>query len=361
MALPLLKRIEKICQAARMHAGKEGEKGNFNSVNNEKQSKLSVNKIIMKFTERINLVISLVLITLLWACNGQTRQHSMNQVQESGWVAPFDSVDAQFREIQEAFQRDSMRMSPESRMTFHNMEKLWDEMGAIQQGDMQYTGRENRRRRGRGMMRNRGMMHDSGHMGRGMMGSGMPMMRFHNMNQQMMSYSQGMHQMMQQSGDSSMARMYGQMTARMQQMMSRMPAGNGSAPSVSGTSGTALSGASLYVSNCSGCHGSNGSGIRGAFPPLNGSSIVQGDKETLAKILLHGLQGQVTVKGDTYNGIMPAFGRVLSDEQISAILTYVRSMPDNKSSRLSTEEVRSVREKTVSRQRIWTPDELGLK
>jgi len=186
-------------------------------------------------------------------------------------------------------------------------------------------------------------------------------MRFHNMNQQMMSYSQGMQQMMQQSGNRNMSSMYGQMTTRMQQMMSKLPPNKGSAPSVSGSSGSVSSGASLYVSYCSSCHGSNGLGIRGAFPPLNGSSIVQGDKETLTKILLHGLQGQVTVKGDKYNGTMPAFGSVLSEEQISAILTYVRSMPDNKSNSISTEEVSSIKRKTASHQRTWTPDELELK
>ena len=57
---------------------------------------------------------------------------------------------------------------------------------------------------------------------------------------------------------------------------------------------------------------------------------------------------------------MPAFGSVLSDEQISTILTYVRSMPDNESSTVSAEDVSSVRRKTASHQRTWTPDELEL-
>lgn len=311
----------------------------------------------MKFTEKTSLFFSLMLSTLLWACNGQTKQHSMNHDKESEWFVPFDSVGLQFRKIQEAYGQDSIRMSPESRMTFHNMETLWAQMSNMREGRMQNTGKEN----GHGMMGSRGMMGSKSMGENGMMGEGMSMMQFHNMNQQMMSYSQGMHQMMQQSGNSSMASMYGQMTTRMEQMMSKMPQNRGSAPSVSETSGTVSSGASLYVSNCSGCHGSNGLGIRGAFPPLNGSSIVQGDKETLTKILLHGFQGQVTVKGNTYNGTMPAFGNVLSDEQISAILTFVRSMPDNKSSSISTEEVSSVKRKTAARQRTWTPDELELK
>lgn len=311
----------------------------------------------MKFTKRISLVVSLMLIPLLWACDGQTKQHSINQGKESEWFAPFDSVEFQFRKIRESYRQDSIRMSPESRMIFHNMESLWAQMSNMREGRMQNTGNEN----GHGMMGNRGMMDGKGMGQNGMMENGMSMMRFDNMNQQMMSYSQGMQQMMQQSGNSGMSSMYGQMITRMQQMMSKLPQNKGSASSVSGNSGSVSSGASLYVSNCSSCHGSDGSGIRGVFPPLNGSSIVQGDKETLTKILLHGLQGQVTVKGDKYNGTMPAFGSVLSDEQISATLTYVRSMPDNKSSSISTEEVSSVKRNTASHQRTWTPDELELK
>ena len=68
------------------------------------------------------------------------------------------------------------------------------------------------------------------------------MMQFHNMNQQMMSYAQGMHQMMQQSGNSGMASMYGQMANRMQQMISKFPPVKGTAPSSSGASGAALMG-----------------------------------------------------------------------------------------------------------------------
>lgn len=326
----------------------------------------------MKITLKTRVIVPMMLTTFLWACNGQTRQHStgqqsMNPGAPSELPEPVDSLDLQFREIRQAYMQDSSRMSPEARMTFHNMESMWTQRGQMQEGRRQNAGRESGQEQG--MMRNRGMM-DSGSRGRGMMdrgsrgggmmGNGMSGMR-HHMDQQLLSYSQGMHQMMNQSGNSRMATMYGQMAARMQQMMSNQPSDDGSSPSISETSGAILNANSLYISNCGGCHGSNGLGISGAFPPLNGSAVVQGDKETLTKILLHGLQGQLTVKGDTYNGIMPAFGNVLNDEQISAILTYVRSMSDNKSSSISTEEVHSIREKTASRQGTWTPHELELK
>lgn len=303
-----------------------------------------------------SVMVLLPLIFLLWACNNQPGKHSMNQTNESEWSANFDSVGQQFQHIREAYGRDSSGLSPQSQMIFHNMETLWAQMSQMRGGSMQQTGKKNND----GMMGNGGMMGRKG-MGANSMMEGKSMMQFHNMNQQMMSYAQGMHQMMQQSGNSSMASMYGDMANRMQEMISKFSPVKGGPPSSSGTSGDALNGASLFVANCSSCHGADGSGIRGAFPPLNGSSIVQGDKGSLIKILLHGLQGQVTVKGEQYNGTMPSFGNILSDEQISATLTYIRSMPENTAGAVSSEEVSKVRSETSARQQAWTPNELGLK
>ena len=309
----------------------------------------------LRYAKR-SVIVLLPLIFLLWACNNQSGKHPMNQANEPEWSANFDSVGQQFQHIREAYGRDSSGLSPQSRMIFHNMETLWAQMSQMQGGSMQQSGKEN----SDGMMGNGGMMGRKGRGSNGMM-EGRSMMQFHNMNQQMMSYSQGMQQMMQHSGNNGMASMYGQMANRMQQMISKFPPVNGAPSSSPETSGAALNGASLFVANCSSCHGADGSGIKGIFPPLNGSSIVQGDKETLTKILLHGLQGQVTVKGDQYNGTMPSFGNILSDEQISATLTYIRSMPDNETGGISAEEVGKVRNETSARQQAWTPNELGLK
>ena len=302
-----------------------------------------------RYAKRSAMVL-LPLIFLLWACNNQSGKHSKNQTNEPEWVANFDSAGQQFQDIREAYRRDSSGLSPQSRMIFHNMETLWGQMSQMRGGRMQQTGKEN----------SGGMMGSKGMGSNGMM-EGRSMMQFHDMNQQMMSYAQGMHQMMQQSGNSGMASMYGQMANRMQQMISKFSPVKGAAPSSSGTSEAALNGASLFVANCSSCHGADGAGIRGAFPPLNGSSVVQGDKETLTKILLHGLQGQVTVKGDQYNGTMPSFGGVLSDEEISATLTFIRSMPHNTSAGISAGEVNKIRNETSAHQQPWTPNELGLK
>lgn len=315
----------------------------------------SKHKANPRYAKRSAMVL-LPLIFLLWACNNPSGRHSMNQTNEPEWSANFDSVGQQFQHIREAYGRDSSGLSPQSQMIFHNMETLWAQMSQMRGGGMQQTGKEN----SDGMMGNGGMMGHKGMGTNGMM-EGRSMMQFHNMNQQMMSYAQGMHQMMQQSGNRGMASMYGQMANRMQQMISKFPPVKGAAPSSSGTSEAALNGASLFVANCSRCHGADGSGIIGAFPPLNGSPIVQGDKGTLVKIILHGLQGPLTVRGGQYNGTMPSFGNILGDEEISATLTFIRSMPDNTSAGISAGEVNKIRNETSAHQQPWTPNELGLK
>jgi mono/diheme cytochrome c family protein len=73
------------------------------------------------------------------------------------------------------------------------------------------------------------------------------------------------------------------------------------------------SGQDQFLANCSACHQPTGKGIAGAFPALAGDPFVQGDP---AKVLTTVLNGR---------GGMPTFKAELSNEQIAAILTYVRS------------------------------------
>jgi mono/diheme cytochrome c family protein len=114
--------------------------------------------------------------------------------------------------------------------------------------------------------------------------------------------------------------------------------GGGKAP------GTAkVDGAALFASLCAACHQANGQGLPGVFPPLAGSEWVQGQASTAAAILLHGVTGGLSVKGSTYNGAMPAFGGQLSDEQIAAVLTHVRSQWGNTAAAVSPETVAQAR------------------
>jgi len=77
--------------------------------------------------------------------------------------------------------------------------------------------------------------------------------------------------------------------------------------------------------SCGSCHGKDGNGIPPVFPPLAGSEWVNGDKELLAKIALHGISGPITVKGKKYDGSvpMPGFAFRTENKEIADLLTYL--------------------------------------
>lgn len=94
---------------------------------------------------------------------------------------------------------------------------------------------------------------------------------------------------------------------------------------------------------CGACHGQAGEGGP-AGPPLAGSEWVTGPISNLILIQLRGLQGPITVKGVEYNfpaGMAPMAYQ--TDEQISAVLTYVRNSFGNKGSAVSAEQVAAFR------------------
>jgi mono/diheme cytochrome c family protein len=106
-----------------------------------------------------------------------------------------------------------------------------------------------------------------------------------------------------------------------------------------------VDGKQIYAAKCVGCHQANGNGVAGVFPPLAGSEWVSGDEKILTHILLHGINGNIEVKGNQYNGAMPAWG-MLSDDEIAGVLTYIRSDWGNTAPAVSAKTVQEQREAT---------------
>jgi mono/diheme cytochrome c family protein len=109
--------------------------------------------------------------------------------------------------------------------------------------------------------------------------------------------------------------------------------------------------------NCTACHQRDGGGVAGNYPPLAGSDWVAGSEVTLAALLLRGLEGRISVAGESYDQVMPAWGH-LSDDQIAAVLTYIRSSWGNSAGAVEADLVATVRAQTADRTRPWTADEL---
>jgi mono/diheme cytochrome c family protein len=101
-------------------------------------------------------------------------------------------------------------------------------------------------------------------------------------------------------------------------------------------SGAAADGKQVFAGNCVSCHQASGKGLPGVFPPLDGSAWVAGDERVLANILLHGVEGEITVAGTTFKGTMPSF-KQLGDAELAAVASYVRSEWSNKAAPVKPE------------------------
>ncbi len=107
-----------------------------------------------------------------------------------------------------------------------------------------------------------------------------------------------------------------------------------------GVAGAAVpDGKSIFVANCASCHQSTGLG-GGPFPPLAGNVDVTGaSTATLLATVLNGRSGPMQVRSQTYGGVMPAWKGQLSNAQIAAVLTYIRSAWGNKAPIVTEDQV----------------------
>jgi mono/diheme cytochrome c family protein len=125
----------------------------------------------------------------------------------------------------------------------------------------------------------------------------------------------------------------------------------------------AAQGWQAFNANCAPCHQPSGLGNPSQnIPPLAGSEWVLAPGPGRAiRIVLNSLKGPVSVKGQTFeNPAMPPWRSALSDEQIAALLTYVRGNKDwgHSAPPVTPDQVKKIRDATASRADQWTAAEL---
>ena len=118
-------------------------------------------------------------------------------------------------------------------------------------------------------------------------------------------------------------------------------------------------GEALYSTRCGSCHQADGEGITGVFPPLNEIDWVTGDKGRLIRIVLDGVMGEMQIGNTVYSGAMPPWKTFLNDQEMAALLTYIRTTWDNDASAVTENEVMLVRKATSDRAQAWTAEELA--
>jgi mono/diheme cytochrome c family protein len=137
-----------------------------------------------------------------------------------------------------------------------------------------------------------------------------------------------------------------------------VPIGVAGSEAQAGAAKAPLDGSKIYASRCAACHQADAKGIPGTFPPLADSEWVKGNPETVIRILLHGMEGPVTVGGVTYNGVMPPWQGALTDAEIAAVISYERGLPGNAAGPVDAEAVTRLRQALATRKSPWTAADL---
>lgn len=121
-------------------------------------------------------------------------------------------------------------------------------------------------------------------------------------------------------------------------------------------------GANLYDQYCASCHGLDGTGNEFLAPPLVESEYLSGPSKRLVLLLLHGLQGPVTVNGKRYemNLVMPGLKNTpaLGDEEIRDLLVFIQNSFASTGADISVEEIGEHRAATENREEMYTEEEL---
>lgn len=102
-------------------------------------------------------------------------------------------------------------------------------------------------------------------------------------------------------------------------------------------------GEALFMTNCATCHQATGEGVPGAFPPLKGDPVVQGNN-----VELH-----VTIIMKGYNGLAPAYGEMpavgttanLKAEEIAAIINHEKGSWGNNAPKVTVKQVQEIMNK----------------
>lgn len=116
-------------------------------------------------------------------------------------------------------------------------------------------------------------------------------------------------------------------------------------PATAPAASTVALGAKVYEQQCAQCHGDQGQGERGAFPPLAGNrAVVLADPTNLVRVVLQGGYLPATAGNPRPHG-MPPFRHLLTDEEVAAVATYVRSHWGNQAPGVGTLEVYRARER----------------
>src|SRR5438874_594330 len=108
-------------------------------------------------------------------------------------------------------------------------------------------------------------------------------------------------------------------------------------------------GKKVFMANCAVCHQADGLGSAAqGYPPLAGSEITNGGSRRAAMVVMKGLQGPVTVKGQKFGSAVMQPWESLGDQKVADVLTYERQAWGNHGSPVSKEQIAALRKELAS-------------
>jgi mono/diheme cytochrome c family protein len=108
-------------------------------------------------------------------------------------------------------------------------------------------------------------------------------------------------------------------------------------------------GKKVFLANCAVCHQASGLGSQSqGYPPLAGSEITNGGSRRAAMVVMKGLQGPVTVKGQKYGTAVMQPWESLGDQKVADVLTYERQEWGNKGGPVTKEQIAALRKELAS-------------
>jgi len=125
------------------------------------------------------------------------------------------------------------------------------------------------------------------------------------------------------------------------------PSGGGAQPQQELT--PAERGKKVFMANCAVCHQASGLGSQSqGYPPLAGSEITNGGSRRAAMIVMKGLQGPITVKGQQFGSAVMQPWESLGDQKVADVLTYERQEWGNHGSPVTKEQIAALRKELAS-------------
>ncbi|UUO04307.1 c-type cytochrome [Blastopirellula sp. J2-11] len=118
-------------------------------------------------------------------------------------------------------------------------------------------------------------------------------------------------------------------------------------------------------SHCATCHQVHGQGMPNLYPPLDGSIWATGSEDRLISMALDGMHGTIEVKGKRYSSPplppMTGFRQLLNDEEIAAVLTFVRNSWSNRAKPIEAKQVAKIRAVDRGDETFWFANDLLAK